>query len=331
MSHPVDVHPEDLFDREQDGTLSAEERRRLDSHTLQCAACALVRSAVRDFAAQRHPALGDDALIARLANEALGRATTIPPQTISPALRTTYIGTRPRRRRSWAVGAIVLFAATGATASFWSVRGAIVQHLLTTTPEETPAPAPVEAKAPVARAKAAPVKPVTDEPEAVDVEPEPTPVVVIPVPPPPAVAARRRAPEPINVPPPAVVEPSADDLFTAANEARRRGDPQKSFELYSLLARTYPGSRQETTARVALGRLVLDRGGDSTQALGLFTRYLDENPGGTLAEEARLGRALALTRLGSAKEERQAWQQLLAFHPNSIHAERARKRLDELR
>ena len=293
-----------------------------------------MRSAVRDFAAQRHPTAGDDALIARLANEALGKATVIPSQTISPALRTTYIGTHPRRRRSWAVGAIVLFAATGATASFWSVRGAIVQHLLTSTPEETPAPAPVEAKARVvARAKAAPVKPVADEPEAVEEAeaPEPTPVVVVPVPPPPVVAPRRRAPEPVNVPPPAVVEPSADDLFAAANEARRRGDPQKSFELYSLLARTYPGSRQETTARVALGRLVLDRGGDSAQALGLFTRYLDENPGGTLAEEARLGRALALTRLGSAKEERQAWQQLLAFHPNSIHAERARKRLDELR
>jgi TolA-binding protein len=136
-------------------------------------------------------------------------------------------------------------------------------------------------------------------------------------------------PEPINVPPP-VVAPSADEIFAAANEARRRGDPQKSFELYSELARKYPGSREETTSRVLLGRLLLDRGGDPTQALGLFTRYLDESPGGTLAEEARLGRALALTRLGSAKEERQAWQQLLAFHPNSIHAERARKRLEEL-
>ena len=89
-------------------------------------------------------------------------------------------------------------------------------------------------------------------------------------------------------------------------------------------------AREETTSRVLLGRLLLDRGADPTQALGLFTRYLDESPGGTLAEEARLGRALALTRLGSAKEERQAWQQLLAFHPNSIHAERARKRLEEL-
>ena len=329
MSHPVDVHPEDLFDREQDGTLTADERRRLDSHTLQCAACALVRSAVRDFAAQRNPAPGDDALIARISGEALGKAAAITSGTISPALHTTYTGLHPRRRRSWAVGAMVLFAATGATASFWSVRGVIVQRLLN-VPAETVAPAPtmVEPKLPVVtRAKVAPA-PVTPEPEAV-AEPEPTPVVVTPVAPPRVIAARPRAPEPANVPPP-VVAPSADDLFTAANEARRNGDSQKSFELYTQLARIHPGSREETTSRVLLGRLLLDRGGDPTQALGLFTRYLEANPGGTLAEEARLGRALALTRMGQAKEERQAWQQLLAFHPNSIHAERARKRLEEL-
>jgi TolA-binding protein len=288
-----------------------------------------VRSAVRDFAAQRNAAPGDDALILRMSSEALGRAASISSGTISPALRTTYTGTLPRRRRSWAVGAIVLFAATGATASFWSVRGAIVQRLLPNPPAETVAPAPVEPKAPIARPKAPPAPPVMEEPQAV-AEPEPTPVVVTPVAVAPVVATRPRAPEPLNVPPP-VVLPSPDELFTAANEARRRGDPQKSFELYTELARTYPGSRQETTSRVLLGRLLLDRGADATQALGLFTRYLDESPGGTLAEEARLGRALALTRLGSAKEERQAWQQLLAFHPNSIHAERARKRLDELR
>jgi TolA-binding protein len=244
-------------------------------------------------------------------------------------LRTTYTGTQPRRRRSWAVGAIVLFAATGATASFWSVRGAIVQRLLTTAPAETVAPGAVEPKVPIARAKTAPPAPVVEQPAPVEEEAEPTPVVVTPIAPPPIAAPRARAPEPVNVPPP-VLAPAADELFAAANEARRRGDPQKSFELYTELSRRYPGTREETTSRVLLGRLLLDRGGDPTQALGLFTRYLDESPGGTLAEEARLGRALALTRLGSAKEERQAWQQLLAFHPNSIHAERARKRLDEL-
>ena len=80
-----------------------------------------------------------------------------------------------------------------------------------------------------------------------------------------------------------------------------------------------------------LGRLLLDRGEDPSQALALFTRYLDASPNGTLAEEARLGRALSLQRLGRPAEERQAWQQLLSAHPNSIHAERAKKRLDELR
>jgi tetratricopeptide (TPR) repeat protein len=336
MSHPVDVHPEDLFDREQDGTLTADERRRLDAHTLQCAACALVRAAVRDFAAQRNTAPGDDALIARLTNEALGKAASLTSSTVSPALRTTYIGAHPRRRRAWAVGAIVLFAATGATASFWTVRGAIIQRLLTPPPAEPMAiTEPSPTKAPIAqRARTAPTPPpVIEAPVLPPDEPEQVPVVMSPpvAPRPVVVAARPRPVEPVNVPPPPVAAPSADDLFTAANEARRRGDPQKSLELYTQLARNYPGSREETTSRVLLGRLMLDRGGDPGHALQLFTRYLDENPGGTLAEEARLGRALALTRLGSAKDERLAWQQLLAFHPNSIHAERARKRLDELR
>ena len=103
------------------------------------------------------------------------------------------------------------------------------------------------------------------------------------------------------------------------------------MRLYRQLQQQFPGTREETTSRVLLARLLLDRGEEIGQSFALFTRYLAETPNGTLAEEARLGRALALQRLGRAHEERQAWQELLTYHPNSIHAERARKRLDELR
>jgi len=337
MSHPVDVHPEDLFDREQDGTLTSDQRRRLDSHTARCAACALVRSAVHDFAIERSPRLGDEALIARLTDEALGKASTVFP-TPSPELRNTYIGAHPRRRRSWAVGAIVLFAATGATASFWSVRNAIVQHLMPSSPGVVVAPAePSEPKATGAlRAKVAFVTPPTVQPAEAPAESATAPAVpAAPIESTPVVRPQLAAPSrskmaaPINEAPPAA--PAADELFAAANEARRRGDSFQSMQLYWQLQRNYPGTREETTSRVLLGRLVLDRGGDPSEALTLFTRYLDASPSGTLAEEARLGKAVALTRLGSTKEERHAWQQLLAFHPTSIHAERARKRLEELR
>jgi len=120
-------------------------------------------------------------------------------------------------------------------------------------------------------------------------------------------------------------------LFASANEARRRGDSVQAVKLYRQLQQQFPGTREETTSRVLLGRLLLDRGEDPAQSLALFARYLSESPNGTLAEEARLGRAQALTRLGRTQEERLAWQELLSSHPKSIHAERARKRLDELR
>jgi len=114
-------------------------------------------------------------------------------------------------------------------------------------------------------------------------------------------------------------------------EARRRGDLAEAAKLYQKLQQQFPGSREETTSRVLLGRLLLDRGEDTPTALSLFTRYLAATPNGTLAEEARLGKALSLMRLGRRSEERQAWQDLLAAHPNSVHAKRAETRLDELR
>jgi hypothetical protein len=93
----------------------------------------------------------------------------------------------------------------------------------------------------------------------------------------------------------------------------------------------YAGTREASLARFNLAKMLQERGEDPGQALGLFTSFLAESPNGTLAEEARLGRAVALQRLGRPQEERQAWQDLLSSHPKSIHAERARKRLDELR
>jgi TolA-binding protein len=315
MNHQVDVHPEDLLDREQLGGLSAEEQKRLDAHALQCAACALVRSAALDFAQERAPAAFDDVMADRMIAAAMGRplASTPPPS--------GYTSSHPRRkRRAWAVAGVVMFAATGATASLWSVRHVFIERLLVnpapTAPSlvETrgraavanpPAPNPVEAPAPVAKDEA-PAPTVLREAPASLASPRPKAEAEIPA-------------------------PTAEDVLTAANEARHRGDSALAMKLYRQLQQQFPGSRQETTSRMLLGRLLLDRGEDPSQALSLFTRYLEASPNGTLAEEARLGRAQSLQRLGRSAEERQAWQQLLSAHPNSIHAERAKKRLDELR
>jgi TolA-binding protein len=322
MNHPVDVHPEDLLDREQLGLLSADEQRRLDAHATQCAACALVRSAAVDFAHERAPVAGDESMTERIVAAAMGSplASFRPP----PPPSSGYVSSHPRRkRRAWAVAGVVMFAATGATASFWSVRHVFIQRLLF-----SPAPgAPTTVGETRGRA-AAPSPPPLSPPMPNPIEP-PAPAAKEEAPTP---TALREAPASARPKPEAEIPAqSADEVLTAANEARRRGDSAQAMKLYRQLQQQFPGSRQETTSRMLLGRLLLDRGEDPSQALSLFTRYLDASPSGTLAEEARLGRAQSLQRLGRPAEERQAWQQLLSAHPNSIHAERAKKRLDELR
>ena len=48
----IDVHPDDLFDRELAGTLTEEERARLDAHVAKCEACQLERQLRADFRAE---------------------------------------------------------------------------------------------------------------------------------------------------------------------------------------------------------------------------------------------------------------------------------------
>ena len=125
-------------------------------------------------------------------------------------------------------------------------------------------------------------------------------------------------------------ESTAKDLFASANDARRNGNTSEAVLLYRELARRFQGTREEVTSRVALGRLLLDRLGDPAGALPLFDSYLAGNPNGTLAEEAQAGRALCFKNLGRSLEEREAWRQLLLRFPNSVHAARARARIDSL-
>jgi TolA-binding protein len=308
MNHPVDVHPEDLLDHELTRELTTDESARLDSHSARCGSCALMRAAKRDFELERASAPGDAQLIQRMSSIALGAAPSLVG--IHGGPRSAFVLAPPRRLRAWAAAAVVLFAATGATASFWSVRHVIVARLFAQAPSRAPM-AVVERIDP-------PAKPAIFPRVAIEA-PAPQPKIVA-APPPRSKIVEEAAPT-----------ASAEQVFAAANEARRRGDSVLAAKLYRQLQQQFPGTREEVNSRYLLGRLLQDRGDDSSQSLALFTRYLAESPNGTLAEEARLGRALALMRLGRPQDERLAWQELLSSHPRSIHAERARKRLDELR
>jgi TolA-binding protein len=146
---------------------------------------------------------------------------------------------------------------------------------------------------------------------------------------PPSAPAEARSPEPSR----ATALPatrSAAELFSEANRARRAGDMAQAARGYRELTQRYPGSAEALVARVSVGRLLLDRLGNARGALAEFDVYLNNASHRALREEALIGRAVALGRLGRRSEERAAWRTLLRVFPSSTHATRARARLDEL-
>lgn len=311
-------HPEALLDRALRGTLSTDDRPVLREHVRECPECALALHAARDFAAEAAPRAGDEDKLARLVAGAMERlegeasVAQLPHQGTGPRVGLVSAPTpivpfargpsRPSRR--WAVLAVLAatFVVVGAVA-------AVTVPTLLRAPAAAPStPMPPPSEVPSAREEPAAPPATTPAPSSAPAPPSEPPVV-------PTASAPR--PE------------SAAALFTRANEARRRGDAGECVRLYRQLQRTYPGSSEAHQSHLGLGRLLLDRQGDAAGALREFDLYLAG--GGGLREEALVGRALALGRLGRRAEERAAWQAILDGNPRSIHAPRAKERIEQLR
>jgi TolA-binding protein len=121
---------------------------------------------------------------------------------------------------------------------------------------------------------------------------------------------------------------AAPELFLRGNTARVRGDRAEAALAYRELLARYPQSDEAALTHAMLGRMLLD-GGDAAGALVELDAYLS-SADSTLREETMSARALALSVLGRADDEAEAWQQLLSSYPDSVHASRARARLDAL-
>ncbi|MEM1033409.1 MAG: tetratricopeptide repeat protein [Myxococcota bacterium] len=123
--------------------------------------------------------------------------------------------------------------------------------------------------------------------------------------------------------------PSAAALFRAAQQARNRGDLGRARNLYETLLQRHPRSREAEVARVSLAAVLRDLGASDADALSQYDRYLDDRPAGTLAEEALVGRARSLERLGRRAEAKRTWGELLRRYPRSLHAAEARAKLQK--
>jgi len=324
---------EDLLAVARRNELGAAERDELERALDADPTLRIARQIGRDFDRIAAVRAGDDELIARAA----GRVLAARP----PAARR-----RGSRRLAVAAGLVVALAASGA-AAWWAARAlpgpraaappargaspaaGAASAARTERAQSTGATLVAPAEAP--RVPAAGARPVEgDRPGAARAAARP---IARHAPESRASAEAITPPAPVSVPPPsppalAPIRETAAELFRRANGARRAGDLGSARALYAEVEGRFPASDEAHVCRVSLGKLLLGAG-DADAADREFERYL-AGGGGPLVEEALVGRAQSLERLGRAGDERRVWQRLLRDFPSSVYASQASRRIGEL-
>jgi len=330
----IELHPEELLDQACAGMLSSQDAGDVEAHLRRCPACAAHRrwrldvEATLVSAGQTADRPATDALVqAVLAQRRPGTAPHRGTSIVAPAAEAPRRG---RRKFPMIAGAVALCLASGAAAAtLWPVARRLWRE-----------PSAASFSSPRAsRAKATLPAEKRDHPIGTAIPP----IAEVSQPSPRGGADRTRErgdslprrPSLSLVDVPRTREPqrrpdTAAALFTELAAARRANQLAPARSAHERLARGFPNTREEISGRVLLAEIALHRQ-DLASSLDLFDSYLASEPSGTLAEEARLGRALALAGLGRPADEERAWRELVDRHPGSIHAARARARLEALR
>jgi TolA-binding protein len=350
----IEFHPDDLLDRELQGTLSDADRLRLAAHLERCAVCRFERQLRFDFeqelgpsqpASDLHPVVSD---VLRAAGV---KPLTAPPQVGSAA---------PSRLRWVAAGLVVcaLFGTVAAAAQLgltetmyeWLRGGRSAPAGVRAKDGSAPRGAPLAPHSERAQPSAIAVSQTSAESKGPSQEAAAAPVTMAPSPrafEPRRLSLRERSPalEPTTAQYATPVEAdraheqevtargkasaSADatTLFELASRARRRGASEDASALYQELQARFPRSPEARLSVALLARLQLDRG-QLAAALAGFERYLDIAHG-ALREEAMVGRARTLERLGREGDAEHAWRDLLEAYPQSAAAATARRRLGQ--
>ena len=361
-----ELHPEELIDKAERGSLEASERAKLDRHLESCAVCRFEMSARDDFRASdrlSESAFSDDAIdqIVRASLRGADARTALLERDeqrdlqVNSAPSSTRASTRSSRPRAlqagrrWAVllAVAVLLVSAQATARWLGIRTPswlTPPTMTTVTTNGAPADDALKAASNASKTKPAAPATIPTAPEIVptDTAPSATPTITDPTAPSTSLTPVRShtsaaAPSVSDSASAVRPDPSASALFTAANDDRVQGRHIVATREYRELLENYPNAPEADLSRATLGRLLLDDG-DAMAALPLFDAYLQksepragvQSSGGALREETMVNRATALERLHRRGEEADAWQALLDAYPQSLHAERARDRLKDL-
>ena len=126
--------------------------------------------------------------------------------------------------------------------------------------------------------------------------------------------------------------PTASELFGAARVARGEMRWQDSERLYKKLIHHHGSSREAKRAHYNLGRLYLDHGGKSDDAIAEFRAYIRIAEHGPLLEDALYHLSVCHRKRGEQDLEQQALRELERRFPgsNSFSRTRAQIRLKEL-
>lgn len=337
----VDLHPDDLLDKDARGELTPTERTRLEAHLSRCATCRFEREVRADFKGEVEDEmrLSPQQLIALM--EGLPQA---PPQSgprdeesANDRRSIPALSSRPERfRKKTRIALLIaaaLFVGSMATASVGAKVWAHVAATFTDRAPSTAAPATVPAVTASTAARQTRGLANADPPDehrstdeviqSTAVPPSASPPPPAPPPRAPVVTAQKKAPvtaEPVE---------SAGTMFDAANEARRQGDYARAIFLHRRLQLTHPTSREAHVSYGTVGQLLLDRG-DAVGALASFDSY-QARGAGPLDEAVLVGRAKAFERLGRTDQARASWAALLRAFPDTPYADHARARISSLR
>src|SRR5450432_3043183 len=293
---PSWIEPEDLSVRARRDSLSAVEREAFERAVTASQTLAVAHRVGMDFDRIGVARTGDDELVSRVADAAV-KISRAPS-------RTAF-----RRRRlflAWAA-ALTLAGSAAALRSAFARRAASAQN--STSNHASNVAVNALSLAPPAAELAAP------SPEGVRTPPSDSAIV------------GSAAPDPAHAAPLPHAISDAAGLFREATAARHAADFGRARGLYLRLESEFPASPEAQLAHVSLGKVLLSMG-RASEAEQQFAEYL--RAGGALTEEALVGRAQSLARLGRGDDERRVWETLVHEFPSSVYAAQARDRLASL-